>query len=611
MRRGLTLAVAVLALLGVLAPPVFAQAPAPKVTVNGLIDSITTFAKNNIDGNYADGRDSSWQARSRGVFTFTGEVGKAKGVLALEIDLGWGQVSNNESIVSNSGQTLSSSAGQIGSQQNAFQQGAFDLGNDVGGVIEIKNLYVEFPVPLIPIPTVVRLGGQPFQTTMKGNVIATTDYGGLWLQTTITPNIKFNLTYAQAEEDSTGQRTAANFYRGDDFFIMPSVTVTPFKGLDVMPFVGWYHIYGNSHNQSRCRVQCAGLPSNGVATGINQMTGAVTTASTGNYKQNSQEERYYFGIDNRFTAGPFYLDPTIIFEHSNAEVYQFAGQTTPQLSLNAAGTAVVFPATLPGQLGAGGSLTSGLTQAFGQRFHQDINSWLIDIRGGWRLGPLLLEGMAMWTPGDKANHDSFKNSRVYHPVNVDIGYASSWSEILSLGTVDYFYGQGHGMGENVGLGRYGRKQVGARVTYSVTPAFDVNFKTAAAWTDTLVDIDAPQATPFAGGSFGAVPCAFTSPTGAVTSAGATASPFVGGLSAAAGAACASTNMRGEKDFIGAEVDLGLTYRFAPGLTFDTVYGHLFSGGALTTTFFNIQGALERRVAPHDVNTWSARVRYQF
>src|SRR5215510_14298421 len=101
MRRGVTLAVAVLALLGVLTPPVSAQAPAaapaPKVTINGLIDNITTWGSNAFDTNFAARKDSLWGSRTRGVFTFTGEIGKAKGVLALGFDYGWGQVSSAES----------------------------------------------------------------------------------------------------------------------------------------------------------------------------------------------------------------------------------------------------------------------------------------------------------------------------------------------------------------------------------------------------------------------------------------------------------------------------------------------------------------------------------
>ncbi|MBI4560492.1 MAG: hypothetical protein HY724_00490, partial [Candidatus Rokubacteria bacterium] len=150
MRRIVVVATAVVALLGALSPPVSAQAPAPKVTITGLIDTVTLGTKNGFDGNYARTDDSTWHARNRGVFTIAGEVGKAKGVLALEIDLGWGGLSQNESNNSAGGNTITSSASGVGSAQNPFQSGAMDLGIDAAGMIEVKNLYVEFPVPWGP-----------------------------------------------------------------------------------------------------------------------------------------------------------------------------------------------------------------------------------------------------------------------------------------------------------------------------------------------------------------------------------------------------------------------------------------------------------------------------
>jgi hypothetical protein len=53
MRRLLILAVALVALVGMLAPPAMAQAPAPKVTITGLIDQIGTYNRNMsvYDGN--------------------------------------------------------------------------------------------------------------------------------------------------------------------------------------------------------------------------------------------------------------------------------------------------------------------------------------------------------------------------------------------------------------------------------------------------------------------------------------------------------------------------------------------------------------------------------
>jgi len=568
MKRFLVASLAVVAFLGVLAPPASAQAPAPKVTINGLIDTVTTGVRNGIDGNFARTDDVGWWARNRGVFTITGEVGKAKGVLALEIDLGWGQTGSNESIVSNSGQTITASSGAFGSTQNGFHQGAFDLGNDVGGVIEIKNLYVEFPAP-IPIPTTVRLGGQPFQVTMKPSVLATTDYPGVWASMELAPFAKLNLTFAQAEEQVVGMRANNAFFRGDDFFTTLSLDLIPVKGITIRPFASYYQIQGNSHAFSRCRVQCAGLPSNGSMVAISQFTGAVTTgANLGNYRTASTEERWYFGIDAQTNFGPVYFDPTIIYMTSNVDVYRGTGDAT---------------------------LNGGLTQGAGTRVNQDINSWLIDLRAGFRAGPLLIEGFGMWTPGDDAQHDSFKNSRVYHPVNVDIAYAAGWTELLSLGSVDYFTSAAHGMGENMGLGRYGRFQVGSRVSYAITPAVTVSGKWASAWTDTKVDTDAIGSTNIQTGlstsSFGAVPCALVAP--------------------GFGNPClAGTNNRGDSRYIGTEFSAGVTYQFAPGLTFDLVGAYLFTGGALDTTFINTSGTIIQQDSKN-AQLVAARVRYQF
>ena len=80
MRRLLVLAVALVAILGVLAPPAMAQAPAPKVTITGLIDQVGTYTKNmsQYDGNININRDRQLYGRTRGRFDVIGEVGKAK-----------------------------------------------------------------------------------------------------------------------------------------------------------------------------------------------------------------------------------------------------------------------------------------------------------------------------------------------------------------------------------------------------------------------------------------------------------------------------------------------------------------------------------------------------
>src|SRR5918992_6348191 len=86
MRRFIAVAVAGVALFGALTPA-SAQMPAPKVTINGLLDFSTSASKNWSDLDVTDGgKDHMWYSRQRGVFTITGEVGRTKGVWAIELD---------------------------------------------------------------------------------------------------------------------------------------------------------------------------------------------------------------------------------------------------------------------------------------------------------------------------------------------------------------------------------------------------------------------------------------------------------------------------------------------------------------------------------------------
>src|SRR3989442_15790084 len=87
MRRFLATAVFGVIVLAILAPPGLAQAPTPKVTINGLFDQVTSMGRNFYDGNLARDNDPEWYARTRFRPHFTFEVGRVKAVLGLEIDL--------------------------------------------------------------------------------------------------------------------------------------------------------------------------------------------------------------------------------------------------------------------------------------------------------------------------------------------------------------------------------------------------------------------------------------------------------------------------------------------------------------------------------------------
>src|SRR5947209_20200684 len=87
MRRFLATAVFAVIILAMLAPPGLAQAPTPKVTINGLFDQVTSMGRNFYDGNLSRDNDRKWYARTRFRPDFTFEVGRVKAVLGLEIEL--------------------------------------------------------------------------------------------------------------------------------------------------------------------------------------------------------------------------------------------------------------------------------------------------------------------------------------------------------------------------------------------------------------------------------------------------------------------------------------------------------------------------------------------
>jgi hypothetical protein len=132
MKRTTVVAVLLVALafIGLAAPLAYAQAPAPKVTINGLIDQVTTVSGNtvNYNGGIMNRPDSQWYARTRGRFDITGEIGKAKAVLGLEIDAAWGQTGSGDNAVTSPGAQVCFGC-----------TGSWDLNTDVRTQLELKG----------------------------------------------------------------------------------------------------------------------------------------------------------------------------------------------------------------------------------------------------------------------------------------------------------------------------------------------------------------------------------------------------------------------------------------------------------------------------------------
>jgi hypothetical protein len=488
--------------------PAMAQAPAPKVTINGLIDQIGTATSNmsKYDVDYGRARDSELYGRTRGRFDVVGEIGRAKAVLGFEIDAYYGQTSSTDSVVPRTT--------AAGSTQGSGANAGFDLNTDVNGIIEVKWLYTEFPMFLIP-DTTVRLGAQPFgaAATYKLAAYANGDFAGVNWKTQFGPAAALNLTYVQIEEELTGSdffnSAGVGGPRGEDWSIIASFDFSPFKGLDIKPMYSYAHIAGVTNGATR------------------QGRGGIANAA-GVFRATDVESRHTLGVDARWTAGPFSLHPTLLY-----------------------------------QMGSRDTVAD----------EADISAWFFDTRVGFQIGPLTLSAMVMYTSGNDADDDLTDKVRFYQPLSTDTSYAADWgTQIYSLG-IDYFnilYSPVGGLNPGVAIGydRYGRYGGGVKAAYAFTPALTMGAAVTAFWTAKKVDTDST-----------------------LTAAG--------GLAPSAGAS-------GDERYLGTELNLSMTYRFAPGVTFDLAGGYLFAGDALGYT--SARGSTND---PADVAIGTARVRFAF
>src|SRR3989442_1893441 len=195
MRKFLVIAVFAFVTVAMLAPPVLAQAPAPKVTITGLFDQVTSFGKNYSDGNASRDSDHEWYARTRFRPDFKFEVGNTKAVLGLELDLTYGRIGQR---TGGPGKNVSAAGVAAGNTLDTHGGTTADssLNTDVTGIIEIKWMYTEFDLtgkdslmPFIPVPSVGPAGLQPFgELTNKTKLSdATVDLPALSPGTDYTP----------------------------------------------------------------------------------------------------------------------------------------------------------------------------------------------------------------------------------------------------------------------------------------------------------------------------------------------------------------------------------------------------------------------------------------
>jgi hypothetical protein len=570
MLRFLVAAVLTLVTLVALAPPGFAQAPVPKVTISGLFDQVTSMGRNTYDGNLTRNSDSEWYGRTRFRPDFEFAVGRVRAVLGLEIDLAYGQMGPNDGgfpgNVSGAAGGVAASAGSPVPGSKVNTNGALDINTDVGGMIEIKWIYTEFPLtgkdsllPFIPVETMARAGGQPFDTlaNYKLALFANGDFAGVSAVTTFTPNIKTNLAYVIAEDQLAGANRgnpSLKTGRGEDYSFIFSPEFTPTKGLDIKPLFDWWHADGQTSGTVR-----RNLTNTGTVGGALNATAArgnpTNPAAAGS--PTYHENRYTIGADARWRIGGFGLDPTAYYQWGGIDSQAFVRS-------------------------AGASATGSKKQT------ADMSAFLFDVIGSYQLGPLLLELRGMYSTGNKARDNLATKIRYFQPLDTDGNYyAGGWTQFFASG-VDYFNQGWATTGNYVGYDRYGRGQVTARATYNLTPALSFYALAGPLFTAQAVDTDTGSQ--------------LASAAGVGTPARTTINQ--------------NSWVSGDSNYMGTEANLGMTWRFSANTAFDLVGGYFFAGDAFDATectngAATCPASLARKKSAQDAYTLAARVRLAF
>ena len=92
----------------------------------------------------------------------------------------------------------------------------------------------------------------------------------------------------------------------------------------------------------------------------------------------------------------------------------------------------------------------------GRKYYPDMNAWLVDVRAGFQLGPLLLEGLVAYSTGNSARNNTLGTVRYFQPLTTDTGYQADWgSSITALG-IDYL----NAFNEAAGRIAYSGNQIG-------------------------------------------------------------------------------------------------------------------------------------------------------
>jgi hypothetical protein len=359
-----------------------------------------------------------------------------QGVLALEIDGTYGAPRFNRV-----GSRCIPATGPY-----TFEQCGFRNGIDTNA-IELKNLYIDFRIPQLPIGNRLQLGGIPANLTpLHPYLLYTIDAGGGSMKVDFTDQVSLLLHYIQLEEDLDRFRDSTKL--GEDYIAGLTLMLNPLPGLDVH-LLG---VYGH--------LQAPFGPSLLIGIGpFNEVIGDTTNVTT--------EDRYYIGFDARYRIGNLSIEPSFIYLLGTRKF------CTPGTLTNTGG-AMIPCRSAPS--------TSGRTKfnAF------EAQLVLQYTRSAW-----LWAGKIAYTSGNAAN-DDINNTGVgrasdvkgFRPLGIDGHHIfGEWFEILGRSDVDSIGSVTFMRAGKLGtFNRFGWMVLGAKAEYLATDRLVLEGSIGGFWT---------------------------------------------------------------------------------------------------------------------------------
>jgi hypothetical protein len=428
--------VALLVLIGFMPVPTLAA----ELIVRGLFENVFPHVDQNtsdMDLDMTRNDDQVFFGRERARFFFNFIASDdLRGVFALEVDSTYGAPRFNRV----------GSRCVLGTGLYSFEQCGFRSGIDTNN-LEVKNLYVDFHIPQLPIGNRWQIGGILANVTpLHPYLLYTIDAGGGNVKLDFAGQVSLLLHYIQLEEDL--DRFQGGTKLGEDYIAGATLMLRPIPALD-LHLLG---VYGHLQAPFGPTLLIGAGPFNGII-------GDATNVTT--------EDRYYIGFDARYRIGNLSLEPSFIYVLGSRKF------CTPGSLTNTEGAVI--------------RCTSAQTGSRDIKF----NAFETQLVAQYTVGSWLGAGKFAYTSGNAAN-DDINNTGIgkksdvkgFRPLGIDGFHVfGEWFEILgrsdvdSLGTVTFIR-----PGKQGTFNTFGWMVVGAKIEYLATDRLVLEGSVGGFWT---------------------------------------------------------------------------------------------------------------------------------